>query len=47
VWESRVVERILHNMGLLLNRSFDTVQDLNKYRKELAGELAAASAKPA
>ncbi|MFM1908962.1 MAG: hypothetical protein RLZZ591_2639, partial [Pseudomonadota bacterium] len=47
VWESRVVDRILHNMGLLLNRSFATVQDLNKYRKELAAELGSASAKPA
>jgi hypothetical protein len=39
-WESKVVERILHNLGLLLNRSFGTVQELNKYRKELARELA-------
>jgi hypothetical protein len=37
-WESRVVERILHNLGLLFNRSFSTVQELNKYRKELARE---------
>ena len=39
-WESKVVERILHNLGLLFHRSFDTVQELNKYRKELARELA-------
>ena len=39
-WETKVVERILHNMSLLLHRSFETVQDLNKYRKELARELA-------
>ena len=39
-WESKVVERILHNMSLLMHRSFETVQDLNKYRKELARELA-------
>ena len=39
-WENKVVERILHNMSLLLHRSFETVQDLNKYRKELARELA-------
>ena len=38
-WENKVVERILHNMSLLLHRSFETVQDLNKYRKELAREL--------
>ena len=41
-------------LGLLLNRSFTTVQELNKYRKELARELpanlagaGAVSAKPA
>ncbi len=37
-WEGRVVERILHNLSLLFNRSFATVQELNKYRKELARE---------
>ena len=39
-WETRVVERILHNMSLLLERSFTTVQELNNYRKELARDLA-------
>ena len=39
VWETKVVERILHNMSLLLDRSFSTVQELNRYRKELAREL--------
>jgi hypothetical protein len=34
-WETRVVERILHNLSLLLGRSFATVQDLNRYRREL------------
>jgi hypothetical protein len=42
VWETKVVERILHNMSLLLERSFATVQELNKYRKELARDLATA-----
>jgi hypothetical protein len=41
VWESKVVERILHNLGLLLGRSFGSVQELNRYRKELSRELAA------
>ena len=36
-WEKRVVERILHNVSLLFERSFATVQDLNRYRKELLG----------
>ena len=47
VWETRVVDRILHNLSLLLERSFGTVQELNKYRKELARELAASLAEAA
>ena len=39
VWENKVVERILHNLSLLLERSFTTVQDLNRYRKEVAAAL--------
>jgi len=38
-WESKVVERILHNMGLLFERSFRSVQELNRYRKEVAARL--------
>lgn len=38
-WESRVSERILHNMSLLMGAPFNTVQDLNRYRKEVAREL--------
>ena len=43
-WESRVVERILHNMGLLFERTFNSVQELNRYRKEVAARLAAPAA---
>jgi len=39
VWEKKVVDRILHNMSLLFERSFETVQDLNRYRKEIAQRL--------
>ena len=39
VWEGKVVDRILHNLSLLMNRSFKTVQELNRYRKELAASL--------
>ena len=39
VWENKVVERILHNMSLLFERSFTSVQELNRYRKELAKNL--------
>ncbi|MEK7944851.1 ferritin-like domain-containing protein [Pigmentiphaga sp. YJ18] len=35
-WEGKVADRILHTMSTLLGRSFATVQDLNRYRKELA-----------
>ncbi|MEI7783331.1 MAG: ferritin-like domain-containing protein [Betaproteobacteria bacterium] len=41
-WETKVVERILHNMGLLMNRSFQTVQELNRFRKDLMAPLAPA-----
>jgi hypothetical protein len=30
VWETKVVERILHNMSLLMERSFASVQELNR-----------------
>ncbi len=42
VWESKVVERILHNMSLLFERTFNSVQELNRYRKEVTARLAAA-----
>ena len=41
VWEGKVVERILHNLSLLMERSFASVQELNRYRKEIAAVLAA------
>ena len=44
VWEGKVVERILHNLSLLMERSFASVQELNRYRKELTPKLAAAAA---
>jgi hypothetical protein len=44
VWESKVVERILHNMSLLFERTFNSVQELNRYRKEVSARLAAAAA---
>ncbi|MFZ6656395.1 ferritin-like domain-containing protein [Undibacterium sp. TJN19] len=39
IWEKKVVDRILHNMSLLFERTFETVQDLNRYRKEVAQRL--------
>lgn len=43
-WEKKVVERILHNMSLLFERTFATAQDLNRYRKEITVRLAAVTA---
>ncbi|WP_353193288.1 ferritin-like domain-containing protein [Pandoraea pnomenusa] len=43
-WEKKVVERILHNMSLLFERTFATATDLNRYRKEIASRLAAVTA---
>ena len=34
-WEGKVSSRILHNLSLLMENSFNTVQDLNRYRKSL------------
>jgi hypothetical protein len=39
-WESRVIEMILKNLSLLFGRTFGTVRELARYRKEL--ELQAA-----
>jgi hypothetical protein len=42
-WETKVVERILHNMSLLFERTFSSVQELNRYRKEVTARLSAAT----
>jgi hypothetical protein len=39
-WEGKVADRILHNLSLLFGRKFASVQDLNRYRKELVARLA-------
>lgn len=36
VWEGKVADRILHNLSLLLGCRFQSVQELNRFRKELA-----------
>ena len=46
-WETKVVDRILHNLSLLFERTFNSVQDLNRYRKEIAARLRAADSGPA
>ena len=42
-WETKVVDRILHNLSLLFDRTFLSVQELNRYRKEIAARLQAAA----
>jgi hypothetical protein len=34
-WEGKVVTMILKNLSILFDRTFDTVQELNRFRKEL------------
>jgi len=41
VWEGKVVERILFNLSSLMDRSFASVQELNRFRKEMARALEA------
>jgi len=40
-WEDKVVDRILHNLSLLFGRKLDSVQALNRYRRELNAAAAA------
>ena len=47
VWENKVVDRILHNLSLLMDRSFKSVQELNRYRKELQASAAGGAPNPA
>lgn len=35
VWEKKVIDRILHNLSLLFGCTFHSVQELNRYRKEV------------
>lgn len=46
IWETKVIDRLLHNLSLLLNQSFKTVQELNHYRKTLGREVAAGAVTP-
>ena len=41
-WEKKVIERILHNLSILFERTFTTAQELNRYRKEVVTRLQAA-----
>ena len=39
--ESRVIDMILHNLSSLFGRTFETVHDLNRFRKSLVGQASA------
>lgn len=45
VWEGKVASRILHILSTLMGRTFDSVKDLSRYRKEVSN-LISANAKP-
>ena len=38
--ETRVIDMILHNLSSLFGRTFETVHDLNRFRKALSAGLA-------
>lgn len=46
-WESKVASRILHNLAVLFNKPFETVQDLNRFRKGLDKPVVSTAASPA
>ena len=46
-WEKKVAERILHNLSLLFERPFESVQELNRFRKEINRSLASPDTQPA
>ena len=39
-WEQKVVAMILKNLSLLMDRTFNTIQELNRFRKEVSAGLA-------
>jgi hypothetical protein len=39
-WESKVVKMILRNLSSLFDRTFSSVQELNRFRKEIAARMA-------
>jgi hypothetical protein len=45
-WEKKVAERILHNLSLLFDRTFASVQELNRFRKEVSAGLSTPATSP-
>jgi hypothetical protein len=46
-WEARVVTMILHNLSQLFDEKISSLQDLNRYRKEVGARLVPAAAEAA
>ena len=46
-WEARVVDGILRNLGLLFGQKFESVRELNRFRKELTQKKTPEPAPPA
>ncbi len=46
VWEHRVINGILKQLSTLFERTFETVGDLNRYRKEVTSGLVAPAPQP-
>ena len=45
-WEGRVVSMILKNLSLLFGRTIDTIQDLNRYRREISRSVPGTDTQP-
>ena len=45
-WEAKVVSMILKNLSLLFGRTIDTVQELNRYRRELTRAVPGSATQP-
>ena len=45
-WEAKVVSMILKNLSLLFGRTIDTIQDLNRYRREISRSVPGAETQP-
>ena len=43
-WETKVADRILHNLSVLFGQTFKSVQELNRFRKGLDKPVASAAA---
>ena len=45
-WEAKVVSMILKNLSLLFGRTIDSIQDLNRYRREISRAVPGTATQP-